>query len=367
MLMRCLFFMLIMFVPLQTCAMEQDDSVAIKADTAILVQPEQPKKQLSLIRRIVRGFSKIDKNYIEPQHYNWALMIQSTSTYDIYRLSSNTGQSITLSPDITTKIGPYFGWRWIFLGYTFDIKNIGFGSNGKKEFDFSIYSSQIGLDLFYRRTGSDYKIRRASFGEDVDVSKLNGVPFDGVNVGITGFNMYYIFNHNRFSYPAAFAQSTCQKISQGSWMAGIGYTRNSINLNYDKLSKTVSENTIPSVVPDSGLMFRKVKYYDFNVSVGYAYNWVFAKNMLFSSSLSLALAYKRTDGEVHNTSNILDFDISNVNIDGIGRFGIVYNNTKWFAGASAIIRSYTYRKERFAANNIFGSLNIYVGFNFGDR
>jgi hypothetical protein len=99
--------------------------------------------------------------------------------------------------------------------------------------------------------------------------------------------------------------------------------------------------------------------------VGYAYNWVFAKNWLFCSSLSLALAYKRTRGETYSSKDILN--LNNVNIDGIGRFGLVYNNMRWYAGASVIARAYNYHKSRFAANNIFGSLNMYVGYNFGAR
>ena len=62
---------------------------------------------------------------------------------------------------------------------------------------------------------------------------------------------------------------------------------------------------------------------------------------------------------------MFDFSFNNVNIDGIGRFGLVYNNTRWYAGASAIVHSYNYRRDRFAANNVFGSLNVYLGYNFG--
>ncbi len=323
--------------------------------------------ELNKVRRIVRGFSEIDTNYIEPQHYNYTVMVQGTYTYDIYKLSGYAGQSVTFAPDRIMKIGPYFGWRWFFLGYTFDLKNISLSNNGKKhEFDFSIYSSQIGVDLFYRRTGSDYKIRNADMGSGIDVSRLEGVPFDGIKVGITGANLYYIFNHKRFSYPAAFAQSTCQKISCGSWIAGVGYTNNSIELNYDKLQETVSNYSSPSTIKlDSGLMFNAVRYYDISISGGYAYNWVFAKNWLFCASGALALAYKHSQGDTYDENEKHGFDFNNVNVDGIGRFGAVYNNTRWYTGASVIIHSYNYRKPRFAANNVFGSMNIYVGYNFG--
>lgn len=326
------------------------------------------KKELSKLRKIIRGFSAIDTNYIEPQHYNYTVMLQATSTYDIYSIKGENGQNITFSPDVITKVGPYVGWRWFFLGYTFDLRSAGFGGdNRKRELCFSIYSSQIGVDLFYRRTGSDYKIRDAGFGNNVDASKLDGVPFDGISVGISGFDLYYIFNHKRFSYPAAFSQSTCQKISCGSWIAGVGYTNNSLSLDYEKLHQVVGQNLGPNAVKlDSGLMFSGVKYYDINMSCGYAYNWVFARNWLFCASGALAVAYKHSHGDMYE-GNVLGFNFDNFNLDGIGRFGLVYNNTRWYAGASAIVRSYNYRKPRFSANNTFGSLNVYIGYNFGKK
>ena len=322
------------------------------------------KNELGLIRRTVREFDRLNDEYIEPQHYEFTVMGQITRTYESFILSSN-GQQIKLSPDGLTKIGPYFGWRWFFLGYTFDIKNIGFSQSGlRKEFDLSIYSSQVGVDIFYRRTGNDYKIRDVRLGYGMNGDLFEGVPFDGVNVGITGASAYYIFNHGRFSYPAAFSQSTCQKISCGSWMAGIGFTRNTLDMDYDKLQTTLKSRMDRSqeLKLDSGLMFKDIKHSDFMISGGYAYNWVFAKNWLFCASAQLALCYKSSYGEIADEKKGFSFD--KVNMDGIGRFGMVYNNTRWYAGWSAILRTNNYRTSRFTANNIFGSFNAYIGYNF---
>ena len=329
------------------------------------VSEEEPQK-LSWLRRTVRGFSYIDTNYVEPQLYDFTVMVQMTHTYDVYQLRSKQ-QSLTFAPAPTIKMGPYFGWRWFFLGYTFDLKHLSFDSQSqKREIDFSIYSAQIGVDLFYRRTGSDYKIRNVKLGSDAVNKSLEGLGFGGLNVGVTGFNLYYVFNHQRFSYPAAFAQSTRQKISCGSWLAGVGYTVNSLEFDHEKLQQLVDEHSNgEKVVVDSSLIFNSIKYHDSCGSIGYAYNWVFARNFLFCASSMFGLAYKKTVGE--GESKKTGFDISNVNFDYIGRFGIVYNDSRWYAGASAIIHAYTYRKERFAANNVFGSLNVYVGFNFGRK
>ena len=171
----------------------------------------------------VKNFSRVDTNYIEPQHYNYTLMLQNTNTYEIYRISTPNGNVFTFAPQPSIKLGPYAGWRWVFLGYTIDLTHLN-DRNTKKEFDLSLYSSQIGIDLFYRKTGNDYKMRYVYLGENVDTSPMKDISYDGLTASIKGFNIYYIFNHNRFSYPAAFSQSTVQRRSCGSPMVGIGYT-----------------------------------------------------------------------------------------------------------------------------------------------
>jgi hypothetical protein len=192
---------------------------------------------------------------------------------------------------------------------------------------------------------------------------LDEASFDGVKAGITGINLYYIFNHGRFSYPAAFSQSTCQKISCGSWMAGLGYMQNSLELDYNKLQTLVDEKLGYHVPIDSGLMFKDLNYHDISLSCGYAYNWVFAPRWLMCASGQLALGYKRTVGDA--TEGRKGFQIEHVSPNIIGRFALVYNNMTWYWGISAIINSNTYRESHFLTNNTFGNMNMYVGYNFG--
>ena len=174
------------------------------------VSRHQPRRGfLHGLYEFVRDFSRVDTNYIEPQHYNFTFMLQNTNTYEVYRLQSRTGQSVTFSPEPTYKIGPYFGWRWVFLGYTLDLVHS--GGSRKQDFSLSLYSSQLGIDLFFRKTGNDYKVRRFKLADDIDTSPVEQMPFDGFHASIKGFNLYYITNHRKFSYPAAYSQSTVQR------------------------------------------------------------------------------------------------------------------------------------------------------------
>lgn len=330
----------------------------------------------NVFTRFFREFSTIDTNYVEPQHYNYTVMLQNTNTYEQYTLSSKDGQKIIFAPDPTFRLGPYVGWRWVFLGYTLDLKHISFKSDhsSKKEFDLSLYSSMLGIDLYWRQTGNDYHINRMKGLDDADYSVLHNVPFEGFKASIKGLNLYYIFNHRKFSYPAAYSQSTVQRRSAGSVLLGVGYTEHNLKVDWDELGSILDqrlgkqENGESRIDPD--LKFSEIKYFDISASCGYAYNWVFAKNWLFNASLSAGLAYNQSNSDTdggHSHLRFEDFSFKNFNLDGIGRFGIVWNNTKWYAGASTVIHSYNYKKEQFSTNNWFGSFNIYVGVNFGKK
>ena len=327
----------------------------------------------NLFTKFFREFNNTDTTYIEPQHYNYTFMLQQTTTYEKYSLSDKARQKVTFAPDMSFRMGPYIGWRWVFLGYTFDLSHISFSSShtNKKEFDLSLYSSMIGVDLFWRQTGNDYKIESLDLGNGTNTSAIKNTPFSGLKSSIRGFNLYYVFNHRKFSYPAAYAQSTVQRKSAGTALAGIGYTRHTLDIDLGDLEQVVIDKlrpTLGDVAYIDTTLYSKVKYTDVSFSGGYAYNWVFAKNFLFNASLSVGLAYNASSSDVsHKTNLIKDFSFQNFNIDAIGRFALVWNNTRWYAGMSAIIHSYNYKREQFSTNNTFGSFNIYVGFNFGKR
>lgn len=351
---------------------EQTDVAALDSTMNNTSESQPAKKTFWMkVKKIVRDFSTIDTTYIEPQHYNYAFMMQNTNTFESYRLSSTDGQLITFSPDPTYRIGPYFGWRWLFLGYTLDIAHLGGGGSSKQDFTLSLYSNQIGVDLFWRKSGSDYKLRNVQLASDINTSALENEPFGDFRATVRGLNLYYITNHRKFSYPAAYSQSTVQRRSVGSFLLGLGYTWHSLEVDWQKFNSLVERKlqlTDASNVVDTTLLFSRVEYTDLSFTVGYTYNWVFAHNWLFNISLSTGLAYKHSSSNAeHSSFSLRNFDFKNFNLDETLRTGIVWNNTKWYAGMSAIFHSYNYRKSQFSTTNTFGNLNFYVGFNFSAK
>ena len=139
-------------------------------------------------------------------------------------------------------------------------------------------------------------------------------------------------------------------------MAGFSYSQHKISFDPEKLPAEILNQL------DYGLQFNQIKYSDYSLGFGYGYNWVFAKNWVSNLSLLPGIGYKQSridDNDFKNESWIKD-----INFNLITRAGIVYNNAKYFVGASLVMHTYDYRKPNLSVTNSFGTLRIYAGFNF---
>lgn len=317
------------------------------------------QKRPGFFSRIIHHFfNGYDTTYINPNRYNYALMVAQYANLEYYSLGSSnpSTQRIFFKPNPHYKIGMYFGWQWIFLGGSIDVDQL-FKRSGKDrrtEFDLNLYSSKIGIDLYYRRTGNDYKIYKTNGFKNVPENY--STKFDGLKAVLKGLNIYYIFNSKHFSYPAAFSQSTNQRKSAGTWMLGLSYAAHDVDFDYTQLPDTILKEL------NNEAKIYNVEYQDLNINVGYAYNWVFAHNWLASISLSPAISYKYSKIEDEEERK----DLSNrIRLDFILRSAIVWNNNKYYIGSSFVARTFDYNRKDLSLRNGFATLQIYAGFNFG--
>lgn len=326
------------------------------------------KRTGSLFKRFIKSFDDYDTTYISPNYYNFTAMVQNTNYSQVYRLAARNdqglSQTISTKPAPSFKVGPYFGWRYIFLGYTFDIAHP--RSLGKSsEFNLSLYSAMLGCDLVYLRNTGDFRLRKATGFEGVPPKSVSGMPFTGMDAQTLSFSAYYVFNHRHFSYPAAYNQSTVQRKSCGSGMLGIGFSKQKVNFDYTRLPAELLGTPDNEKIIDE-LKFREIDYKYFYVSGGYAYNWVFARNWLFGVSVMPSIGVRKAKGEELQGYEVL-MDLKNLSFDCTSRAGIVWNNTHWFAGASYIGHLYMYRKKSLSITNSVNYCNIYVGFFFNRK
>ena len=88
------------------------DSICVE-DSVSTPAPKVEKEEsfFDKVYEVIKSFSRVDKKYIEPQHYNYTVMLQNTNTFESYTLSNKDGQEIVLSPEPSVKLGPYVGER----------------------------------------------------------------------------------------------------------------------------------------------------------------------------------------------------------------------------------------------------------------
>lgn len=133
-----------------------------------------------------------------------------------------------------------------------------------------------------------------------------------------GINGYYIFNHRRFSYRAAFVQNEWQRRSAGSFLAGGGVGYGQV-LADSGFAPPALLNAYPQ-----GQVSR-VRHLEFGPGIGYAYSLVLGKHWFAtgSATVSFDMAFNR-EREKDRYYNTISF-MPNTLL----RLGIGYNSPVW--------------------------------------
>ena len=212
------------------------------------------------------------------------------------------------------------------------------GRNKDYEFNASASSNRYIIDLGYQRSNTlsgDITTKEREYHISKDFLEMKFL-------NITGF---YIFNHRRFSYPAAFSQSYIQKRSAGSWLAGLSFMGGSI---------------YTSEEAQEGSHDLHIKVRNVAIGGGYGYNLVCHKLLFHLSLMPTIIFYNYNkitmDGEsVHEYTHFPDLIVN-------GRAAIIYNiSPRYFIGSTYIVNSSVFgnfkhytSQNRWYARAVFG-------------
>ena len=316
---------------------------------------------LGFLGKAMDWFTDYDTAYVEPNKYKFSMMLDDYTDFQYFNIRGDKPdrQKISFTPKPHNKLGVYFGWQIFFVGWAFDMNDLGKSKNKKDrgtDFNLSLYSAKIGVDLYYRRTSNDYNISKLK-GFPSEVPRKFSSTFNGLRVDMKGLNLFYVLNNRRFSYPAAYSQSSNQRRSAGSFIVGASFTNHHLNFDYSKLPALISEYMKPE------MKVTDINYKSYGVNFGYGYNWVFAYNFLANLSVSPELSYNSS--KIKNVDSKNDLFENRLKVECILRASVVYNNSKWYAGAGFVGRTYDFSQRHFNLNNGYCTLQISFGFNFG--
>ena len=331
------------------------DSVCI-GDSAAVLNAGKKKKGNFFVRLLKRAL-EVDTNYIERDKYNITLKAQSDWRYKQIRLSGTDDdghhQSLYFSPHSQVTIGPYASCSLLSLGWTIDIGSKLTTDNSN--IYLSLYAPMIGIDYYYENDVNGYRIRKMRGFDEPTAEQSKNVPFPGLSSDMTYIHAYYIFNHRHFSYPAAYSHTTVQRRTSGGLILGYSYSRQLVEFDYDQLPSQGSEAI------NDALKVKEVRYINHSLSLGYSFNWVIARNLLFNATASPSIGYNFTKGQ-KPTADLL-YRLRNINFDFVGKLAFVWNTNHMFAGGSFTAHTYAYRKSTFSCQNSLFSAQIYVGVN----
>ena len=240
-----------------------------------------------------------DTNYVVRPEGRLTLKLRMNQTGNTFHAKGIVDETDTKA-DLRTSSKTTFALAAVYRGI-----GVGLAFNPSKwagiykdyELNLNVYSSKLSLDASYQWSESLAGDMR--FDDETKPLVKGDVRMEVLNV--VG---YYTFNHQRFSYPAAFTQSYIQRRSAGSWLAGISYQGGSIKTTDALLTRN----------PDASVT--RVYVGHLGIGGGYGYNWVPGpKWLLHFSMLPTVVVYNR----------------NNMTVDGVRhrahrmRFNMIFN------------------------------------------
>ncbi len=302
-------------------------------------------------------FMGCDTSYITPQLYEFTAKGEVSYWHDFYLLTSaTTGNRMAIESGNPLILGGSIHWSIFGYGHSVCIDDIGKRSRDRRgtvrRNSITVNTARLVAKLITFTSGKDAKITHIT---DVELDKKRDNTFAGLSSKCVGLNAEYIFNHKRYSWPAAFGQNAVQRKSAGSWKLGFSYSHQRIDMDREALPEHLKP------VIDTTLLFRNVDYKDYAISFGYGYNWAVRRNCLIAISVLPSLGYRHSNITRENEKRSI---FNKLSTDLITRASINWNNTKYISSLQFEFHTYSYREKNFGLTNTYGTLKLIFGFNF---
>jgi len=188
--------------------------------------------------------------------------------------------------------------------------------------------------------------------DSANISMNLDLPFDNLYTKIFGVDLYYFFNHKRYSNSAAYTDSHTysQHKSAGSLIAGISFTSHDLFFDFSELSNDDRFSALHDLETQNN------SYNTYCISFGYGYNFIFSKKWLINLTLIPSIGIK------------IDKDKSNENehftMRNKGKLALIYNLNRCFMGINCQYNSNWYYAKDYSISNSLGTFNLLYGVRF---
>ena len=320
--------------------MSATNAQSVATDSIETETVDTPEKKPGAGKRLINKLNnkyystKYDTNYVARPKEKWLIRLLGNQTGN-YIHAKGTVNGLYSEYDLHTKTNNTVGVEvnYCDIAATFSINpaKIG-GSYNDYEFNFDYHGQIISFDISY--------LRATSLQGDIKLGNIDHLDEEGLHMNVVNASAYYVFNHSKFSYPAALFQNYYQLRSAGSWLAGVSVQSGSI--------KTTDELKARSpLAPEVHLTFVNVA-----LGGGYGYNLVLGQRsqwLLHLSALPSFVIYK------HNRLTVNDEEMKDhslcFNMLFNERASVVYHfSPRYNIGASLIMSNSIYNNDNIKIN-----------------
>ena len=289
---------------------------------------------VSASAKSLMGFltAKKDSNYIESYFNDFIVnlySVQKTHSLDLSDLSNP--YRLQYLPNGHFNVGVGVNFRSFGLSLATKIPFLQtnesrYGETNRLGLQSYIYTNKFSVDLLSSFSKGYYL--RNSIQHLNSFTKVREYQRPDIASTNLGLSVNYIFNHQKFSYKAAFSDTERQKRNAGSFIAG-----GSI-LSY----RTKADSAfVPRGIDEKFFLksreVNKSAVLAFNVNGGYAYSLVFLRNGIVTMSYSVGTGIQ--DNKYDKTTQA-EVDNWRFSFNHTGRLGIGYRVKRYYARASFI-------------------------------
>ena len=272
-----------------------------------------------------KTFNSYDSDYVVGVGKNWKAKSKNDTWMRTYVMHFDDNSLMHISSKVYEDMGFDVSFMAANLGYTFNVNSWMGDNTSRHRFDFSFTCSLFSASFSKQSVKGGAIIRK--FGDYKEGSHLS-YDFSDIDVDDTNLDIYYFFNHKKYSQAAAYCYSKYQLRSAGSWVIGFNYLRQRLYMDFNGLPADMLA-ALPAIQRQYDF-----NYKDYNVLCGYAHNWVLKPRVwLINLTVMPSVGYKHTSQSSRSIRDMLS-----TNIEALG--AVVYNHKWLFASLTGRFNGY---------------------------
>lgn len=316
--------------------------------------PRFPRFLLNVYDWGDRTFNSYDPEYVVGSGKNWKARLENYNWMETYMLifAPHTRDMLHIRSEIYSDLGAYLSFMAVSVGYTAKVNNWvkGHTPSSRTNFNFDFTCSRFSARIGWQSTEGNTRITH--FG-NFNHGRPFSYDFNDIKHKSKSGEIYYFFNHRKYSQAAAYSFSKYQLKSAGTPILGFAFTHQRITMDFSGLPEDM-KSYLPTLENDY-----KFRFTDYALVAGYAYNWAIRpRRWLFNITATPSVGYRHSysDSSEGNKSMMA----SNIRM----RFSLVYNHKALFASLVGKFDGNLYFNSKYVFFNSTESLSFIVGARF---